>query len=93
MEQYLYQLKLKPYFQISENWTDKEDIINRHFIRLKKFTDEGKVILAGRTLNEDESQFGIVIFEDDQIALLGSTKAVGRAVLDSEFLAEDGNDQ
>ncbi|CAM5223102.1 hypothetical protein UACE39S_04796 [Ureibacillus acetophenoni] len=64
MEQYLYQLKLKPYYLVHENWTKKEEeIINRHFQKLKKFTDEGKVILAGRTLNEDESGFGIVIFE------------------------------
>ncbi|KGR77376.1 YciI family protein [Ureibacillus manganicus] len=64
MEQYLYQLKLKPHYLINENWTEKEEgIISRHFQQLKKFTEEGKVILAGRTLNEDESGFGIVIFE------------------------------
>jgi len=66
MEQFLYQLKLKPYYLVNENWTEKEEgIINRHFQQLKKFTEEGKVILAGRTLNEDESGFGIVIFEEE----------------------------
>ena len=64
MEQYLYKLKLKSHFLNHQNWTKKEDeIINHHFLRLKKYTEEGKVLLAGRTLNEDESGFGIVIFE------------------------------
>ncbi|MDZ5472420.1 YciI family protein [Bacillus sp. 31A1R] len=64
MEQFLYKLKLKTIYLNNENWTEKEEeIINRHFLRLKKYTEEGKVILAGRTLNEDNSGFGIVIFE------------------------------
>ena len=32
-----------------------------HFTRLKNDTKEGKVILASRTTNSDEIQFGIVI--------------------------------
>jgi uncharacterized protein YciI len=64
MEQYLYQLKLKPELIAPENWTEKENgIVAEHFQRLQMFTEEGKVILAGRTTNEDETQFGIVIFE------------------------------
>lgn len=64
MEQFLYQLKLKPHYLKDENWTEREEgIINRHFLRLKTLTEDGNVILAGRTTNEDESGFGIVIFE------------------------------
>ncbi|WP_082341256.1 YciI family protein [Sporosarcina globispora] len=38
-------------------------MISRHFLRLKEYTEKGKVILAGRTLNDDDTGFGIVIFE------------------------------
>ena len=36
-----------------------------HFHRLQKLLSEGKLILAGRTLNEDATAFGIVILEVD----------------------------
>ncbi|MEH6988259.1 YciI family protein [Cytobacillus firmus] len=64
MEQYLYKLRLKAHFLKKESWTQtEEEIISRHFLKLKENTEEGKVILAGRTLNDDDTGFGIVIFE------------------------------
>ena len=39
--------------------------ISAHYNYLKALTDQGVVILAGRTLNTDESSFGIVIFRAD----------------------------
>ena len=63
-KQYVYKLKLIPKLLNKSNWTEKENnIVGEHFNRLKELTEEGIVILAGRTLNSDESQFGIVIFE------------------------------
>jgi uncharacterized protein YciI len=64
-KQLVYVLKLIPRLLNEKNWT-KEDsaIIGRHFRRLQQLHKEGKVILAGRTLNEsDPSQFGVVILE------------------------------
>jgi uncharacterized protein YciI len=47
-------------------WTiNDEKSVNEHFNRLKKDTEKGKVILAGRTTNSDDSQFGIVIFTEE----------------------------
>lgn len=66
-KQFIYVLKLIPRLLNEKNWT-KEDgqIVGRHFRRLQQLHKEGKVILAGRTLNEsDPSQFGVVIFEAD----------------------------
>jgi uncharacterized protein len=64
--QFLYKLQLLPYLLEEENWTEKEnDIVERHFKQLKQLTDEGKVILAGRTLNMDSEGMGIVILEVD----------------------------
>jgi uncharacterized protein YciI len=65
MENYVYKLKLKEEYMDLSKWTEKEEqIVTDHFLRLKKFTEKGKVILAGRTPDEtDPEGFGIVIFE------------------------------
>ena len=41
---------------------EEETILAQHFAYLKDLTEKGVLILAGRTLNTDESSFGIVIF-------------------------------
>ncbi len=65
MEEFVYILKLRPDLLDDNAWTEKEEtIVSEHFIRLKEDTKSGKVILAGRTLNKDETQFGIVIFRE-----------------------------
>lgn len=63
-KQYIYVLKLINRLLDENNWTkEDENIVGEHFNKLKENTLEGKVILAGRTLNTDEDSFGIVIFE------------------------------
>jgi uncharacterized protein YciI len=48
---------------LSSGATDEEErIVGEHFGYLKRLTDRGIVLLAGRTLNTDSSSFGIVIF-------------------------------
>ncbi|KAA0549511.1 hypothetical protein FZW96_06290 [Bacillus sp. BGMRC 2118] len=65
-EQYLYQLKLRPSLLDEANWTEREnDIVSEHFHMLQELCEQGKVMLAGRTLNLDDSGFGIVILEVD----------------------------
>ncbi|TMU88287.1 hypothetical protein FGG79_09370 [Bacillus sp. BHET2] len=64
--EFIYMLKLIPRLHNEENWTpEDEGIVQRHFNRLKEWTDSGVVILAGRTLNEEKNAFGIVVFEAD----------------------------
>lgn len=64
--QFLYQLKLIPSLLEESNWTEKENaIVQGHFEVLKTLQQEGKLILAGRTLNMDPTGFGIVILEVD----------------------------
>lgn len=61
--EFLYRLKLIPRLHEANAWKDEdESIVTNHFNRLKQLTEEGIVILAGRTLREDPSDFGIVIF-------------------------------
>ncbi len=61
--QYLYTIQPTRAAMLSEGTTPEEaQIVGQHFAYLKALTDQGIVILAGRTLNTDESSFGIVIF-------------------------------
>ena len=65
MEEYIYVLKLRPDLLNDDAWTDAEEkIVGAHFKRLEKDTENGKVILAGRTLTNTPDGFGIVIFKD-----------------------------
>lgn len=89
-KQYVYKLKLIPELLDEKNWTEKENnIVGAHFFRLKEFTENGIVILAGRTMNPDESQFGIVIFEaaDDAEAekFMNDDPAVKEKIMTSEL--------
>ena len=62
--QFLYQLRLIPPLLEEANWTDRENaIVQHHFEILQSLLKEGKLILAGRTLDMDPSGFGIVILE------------------------------
>jgi uncharacterized protein len=66
-KQFVYVLKLTPRLLDEKNWTQQESlIVGRHFRRLQQLLKEGKVILAGKTMNDtDPSQFGVVILEVD----------------------------
>jgi len=62
MNEYIYKLVLIERLNQDENWTDEDNqIVNKHFNYLKELLNQNKLILAGRTTNEDK--FGIVIFE------------------------------
>ncbi|HSO57314.1 MAG TPA: YciI family protein [Paenisporosarcina sp.] len=84
--QFLYQLKLIPALLDENNWTDKENnIVQHHFDVLQRLEQEGKLILAGRTLNIDSSGFGIVILEVDSeeeaINLMESDPAIKKGIM------------
>jgi uncharacterized protein YciI len=82
--QFLYVLKLREDLLEDANWTTNDNkIVEQHFLRLQSDTLAGKVILAGRTLNEDPTSFGIVIFEAD------SEKAA-QEYMDSDPAVQEG---
>ena len=65
-KQFIYVLKLTPRLLEEKNWTEQDNqIVGRHFRRLQRLHKEGRVLMAGRTLNADPSQFGVVVFEAD----------------------------
>ncbi len=45
--------------------TEEAEIVAQHFSYLQQLTEQGVVVLAGRTLNTDERSFGVVIFRAD----------------------------
>lgn len=64
MEQFIYKLKLIPKLLDEANWTEKDNqMVMEHFQALQALLKENKLIMAGRTMNMDETTFGIVILQ------------------------------
>ncbi|WP_391120985.1 YciI family protein [Psychrobacillus sp. L3] len=86
--QFLYQLKLTPSHLDQSNWTDKENsIVENHFEVLQNLQEEGKLLLAGRTLNMDP--MGIVILEvdteEEAIELMNNDPAVKEGIMEGQL--------
>jgi uncharacterized protein len=64
LKQFVYVLRLVPRLHDDTAWTDADKAAaKRHFARLTAATNNGQVILAGRTLEAGNKTFGLVIFE------------------------------
>ena len=62
-QQFLYKLQLTRADMLKTGPTSAEKaVVDEHYSHLKQLTKQGVVILVGRTLNTDETVFGIVIF-------------------------------
>ena len=67
-QQFIYVLRLTPSLHQQANWTDKQRAAtSEHFARLKRATESGQVILAGRTTEDLDKTFGIVVFEAENM--------------------------
>jgi uncharacterized protein YciI len=63
MPQFLYRVRpARPGF-LNGPTADEEAAVGEHFTYLEDLTRRRIVLLAGRTLNEDPSTFGIILFE------------------------------
>jgi len=89
MMQFIYILKLVPRLFEDSAWTEADnDIVSEHFKRLQDLKAEGKLILAGRTTNEGENTFGIVIVNGDEqeaLNLMNSDPAVAKGIMTAEL--------
>ena len=104
MKQYIYRIQPVRIDMLSNGPTEEESaVVSEHFAYLRDLSDEGVVIMAGRTLNTDPSSFGIVILraESDKEAeeRMMSDPAVAKGVMKSEifpfrvaFATEGGED-
>ena len=81
MPTFLYYLQPTRAAMLTEGPTPEEkDAVSRHFAHLKALTEQGIVLLAGRTQTTGPETFGIVVFraeeENDARALMESDPAV-----------------
>ncbi len=79
-QKYCYILKLYPKYYDFDNWPEEATkIVGTHFNYLKKLTEEGVVIMAGRTVNNPmtENDFGIIILE-------ASSKEEAQNIMDND---------
>ena len=70
--------------------TDEEsEILNAHYLYLKKLTEKGKVHIAGRTLITTQDAFGIVVLEtnslEDAEKIMSNDPAVFHKVMSSKL--------
>jgi uncharacterized protein YciI len=88
--QYLYKIQpTRPAMLLEGPTTEEEAIVSEHFAYLKDLMDQGILLVAGRTLNTDESSFGIVIFkatsQADAHAVMNNDPAVRKGVMRAEL--------
>ncbi|MBI5958617.1 MAG: hypothetical protein HY866_07780 [Chloroflexi bacterium] len=84
MTQYLYRIQPTRPAMLTEGPTPEEaEIVSQHFDYLERLTQQGVVILAGRTLNTDPSSFGIIIMQT-------STEEAARAVVEHDPAVQMG---
>jgi uncharacterized protein YciI len=89
-KQFIYMLKLIHELLDEKNWTSiEEDIVEAHFKSLQYLLSEGKLILAGKTLDIDERTFGIVILEveseEEAKSLMDNDPAVKGGMMTAEL--------
>lgn len=86
---HIYILKLISRLVPDENWTEKDnEIVQRHFYKLQDLQKEGKLILAGRTTQGGEGQFGVVILnadEEEARQLMNEDPAVKEGIMTAEL--------
>ena len=90
MKQFIYVLRLIPHLLNENNWAEREEkIVDRHFTKLQELLKEGKLILAGRTLNMDEKTFGIAILEveseEEAQTIMKNDPAVADGIMTAEL--------
>src|SRR3954447_9068333 len=90
MMQFLYRIQPTQLEMVSVGPTPQEqESVAAHFEYLKQLTADGVMILVGRTLNTDESTFGIAIFkaesEDEARAIMLADPAVANGVMRAEL--------
>ena len=89
-KQFIYVLKLIPSLLNMDNWTEREEkIVDSHFSRLQELLEEGKLVLAGKTLGIDEKTFGLVILEveseEEALIIMKNDPAVVRGIMTAEL--------
>jgi uncharacterized protein YciI len=88
--QFLYVIRPTRQEMLENGPTPEEaEIVSQHFSFLEELTEQGVVVLAGRTLNTDATSFGIVIFnaasEETAFEVMNGDPAVRQGVMQAEL--------
>ena len=90
MAEYLYMVRLTRPQLLREGPTEAEAAaLERHEAYLRRLTETGVVILAGRTQTDDERSFGVVVFRADSLedaeGIMRDDPAVLEGVMEGEL--------
>ena len=90
MPQFLYRIQPARPGMLTEGATEREaEVLGEHFAYLSRLTDQGTVLMAGRTLDADERTFGIAVFVADTAAeaetIMNNDPAVMHGVMRAEL--------
>lgn len=90
MSRFLYRITpTRPDMLVTGPTEQEADIVAEHFGYLRELVDAGTVLLAGRTLTEDEQAFGIVVFAAGSVEAarrrMQDDPAVSRGVMRAEL--------
>jgi uncharacterized protein len=89
MPHFLYRLQPTRLGMLTEGPTEREaSIVGEHFRYLQGLVAEGVVLMAGRTLNNDDRTIGIVVFVAESEAkaaeMMGDDPSVKQGVMKAE---------
>jgi uncharacterized protein len=89
MGEFLYRIQPVRHDMLTSGPTEFESrTVSEHFDYLKQLTNDGVVILAGRTQNTDYSSFGIVLFNAESVEAALEIMLNDPAVKNKVFRAE-----
>lgn len=89
MSQFIYVLRPVRLAMLTEGPTDDErTAVGAHVAYLKGLLSDGRALLFGRTQTADETTFGIVVFEADDIELATATMSADPSVQHGVMTAE-----
>jgi uncharacterized protein len=89
-QQYIYIVRAARPEMLTAGLTPEEDeIVGQHFTYLADLAEKGTVLLVGRTQNNDETTFGLCIFEagseEEARIIMNQDPAVARGVMSAEL--------
>ncbi len=87
--QYLYRIRPTREGFLQASTPEEDAIVSKHFSYLQALVAKGDVLLAGRTLNTDETSHGLVVFvadsQDQARYLMENDPAVSAGVFQAEL--------
>lgn len=92
MQTFIYKIQLIQRLWDEKNWTKEDELtIEKHFQRIKKDFEIGKIIHVGKTLIENQNGYGLGIFEceneEKAIRYMNEDPAIKEGIMTGSCLA------